>query len=546
MDIKIEREFCSNFKCCDVELSDLHALYEHLEMCHQDGDIRASAVPASGSASTYSAVSDFLQLPVSSSTPPPLLSAKLKTLLTRIPRDEVPPLSPTVSDSASSSASSASTPEPSSASSYGSSFPCSQKQIDYPSNHTRDKIYTPVTVPPTRRMEQPQPQMNAHALGWNVSAQPPFWSGYPSGLGYAYGGYGYYPPSAPNVPRLPPMHAPVYPQPDARASLHAIEFIDIDLVSPPTPPYPNESSPSTTLRSASWSFTGLPPPPAPPSPVLPGPSPSSAVPSPRTRVPSIAERRAAAGTAFVTVLRRRFFGRSIVVSRTEEHDVETTIGDLNGGAMDVDSEVVAVAPEAVGGGDKALEIEPMAAANETSQNESAPKKNKNKDEMTADNTLDPKSLAADDTPAPPHICPRTGKTIIYLGGKQKVYICPVPLCVKSYLNPGGLRYHREQGTCVMKGGKPCPRSTSPPVSDAATSSASAGSTATSATTSEATAPEIARRRPTRRCVRYYAPAPVVSASKKKAPAARSRKGAKAKASPPPADSDSDSTSDDSD
>ncbi|KAJ7212860.1 hypothetical protein B0H12DRAFT_1156179, partial [Mycena haematopus] len=48
------------------------------------------------------------------------------------------------------------------------------------------------------------------------------------------------------------------------------------------------------------------------------------------------------------------------------------------------------------------------------------------------------------------------KTPRYLHGKEKTYICPVPLCVKAYLNPGGLRYHASKGTCVMADGNPCP------------------------------------------------------------------------------------------
>ncbi|KAF7312729.1 C2H2-type domain-containing protein [Mycena indigotica] len=39
------------------------------------------------------------------------------------------------------------------------------------------------------------------------------------------------------------------------------------------------------------------------------------------------------------------------------------------------------------------------------------------------------------------------KVPIFLNGKEKTFVCPIPLCNKAYLNPNGLRYHLSKGKC---------------------------------------------------------------------------------------------------
>jgi len=34
--------------------------------------------------------------------------------------------------------------------------------------------------------------------------------------------------------------------------------------------------------------------------------------------------------------------------------------------------------------------------------------------------------------------------------REKAYRCPTPRCTKSYLNPNGLKYHLEKGTCKIE------------------------------------------------------------------------------------------------
>ncbi len=31
---RLEKEFCTNFTCCGIELEDLHSLMRHYEQCH--------------------------------------------------------------------------------------------------------------------------------------------------------------------------------------------------------------------------------------------------------------------------------------------------------------------------------------------------------------------------------------------------------------------------------------------------------------------------------------------------------------------------------
>ncbi|KAI0661892.1 hypothetical protein C8Q70DRAFT_1112811 [Cubamyces menziesii] len=39
-------------------------------------------------------------------------------------------------------------------------------------------------------------------------------------------------------------------------------------------------------------------------------------------------------------------------------------------------------------------------------------------------------------------------------GREKMYKCPYPGCTKSYLNPNGLKYHLEKGTCTNADERP--------------------------------------------------------------------------------------------
>ncbi|KAF8176102.1 hypothetical protein K438DRAFT_1846965 [Mycena galopus ATCC 62051] len=52
--------------------------------------------------------------------------------------------------------------------------------------------------------------------------------------------------------------------------------------------------------------------------------------------------------------------------------------------------------------------------------------------------------------------PIPAKAPTYLDGRIQ-YVCPVPLCVKTYQTLNGFRYHERQGTCVTKDGEPCTR-----------------------------------------------------------------------------------------
>ncbi|KAJ7471395.1 hypothetical protein B0H11DRAFT_2433281 [Mycena galericulata] len=468
MDIDIEREFCSDFKCCDVKLSDLHELFNHLETCHQGGDIFSA--PCSGPSSTYGAFSEFFQLPGCPSTSPLPTPKQSKSLFTRIPLQLVPPPSPTVSDSSSASSSSSSS-ESSSASASSSSESAasssySQKQINYPSIQTRDKIYTPVAIPPTLRLDQPQPQ--AGVVSWAIPAPSSFWAAYPNAMGY---GYGYYIPAV-NMPHLPPPpqpHAPVPLRPITRAPPPPnVEVIDVDVVASPPSALPHTSSDESAPAQSPSEISEAPPPP----PALDAEAahvrPSS--PRPREKTPSTADRRAA-GTALVTSLRRRFSSRPIVLPRTGSASSAPDIGGAGGDGMQIDSEVGGDVPEATrGGGDETLEIQNTRTENE-SQVPHVPKEHDNEPEeregSTEDANLDSAAPPAEETPdsEPPLLA----KPPLYLHGKEKTFVCPVPLCVKrsadfsvprltplqAYLNPGGLRYHARSGTCMMENGKPC-------------------------------------------------------------------------------------------
>ncbi|KAF9037732.1 hypothetical protein BJ165DRAFT_571631 [Panaeolus papilionaceus] len=49
--------------------------------------------------------------------------------------------------------------------------------------------------------------------------------------------------------------------------------------------------------------------------------------------------------------------------------------------------------------------------------------------------------------------PRVKSRSAALGGRkrEKMFKCPTPRCTKSYLNPNGLKYHLEKGTCKLEG-----------------------------------------------------------------------------------------------
>ncbi|KAG6834979.1 hypothetical protein H0H93_005953 [Arthromyces matolae] len=46
---------------------------------------------------------------------------------------------------------------------------------------------------------------------------------------------------------------------------------------------------------------------------------------------------------------------------------------------------------------------------------------------------------------------------------KKAYQCPTPGCTKSYLNPNGLKYHQEKGTCKIESPASSPSTTSSPL-----------------------------------------------------------------------------------
>ncbi|CAK5268126.1 unnamed protein product [Mycena citricolor] len=104
MECAAEREFCSNFKCCNVALPDMHALFDHFERFHPSGRVPSPIPFWDDYRPSASSVVDW-----------PLGTEECEDWA---PREEDPPLSPATSDcSLSSSASSASsstlsTPEP--------------------------------------------------------------------------------------------------------------------------------------------------------------------------------------------------------------------------------------------------------------------------------------------------------------------------------------------------------------------------------------------------------------------------------------------------
>ncbi|KAJ6561812.1 hypothetical protein B0H19DRAFT_88133 [Mycena capillaripes] len=553
-----EREFCSDFKCCDARLSDLHALYDHFETCHPGNDIcdLPFSVPCAGPSSSGT-FSEALEIPA------PPSSLRKKSLFTRVPLPPIPPVSPATSTFSSS----ASTPEPSSASSSSKpersdsrlssseSRPEKEKSssvfrhYEGPSVHTRDKIYTPVAVPATLRLE---PSPTPTPLSWSISTSGAI---YPGAYGY---GYFHYPTALP-VPHIPVRSASSGAPPN-------VEVIDIDQILPsPSPPH------ATSFPRVSTSPTVAPPPPSAP---LPAPAslpstplppalltPASALPAPpppppwqavsqvaasdpnsapeRPRSPPSAKGpckmapRARAEAAALTLanLRKRFIGSlcGIVAggeglsgirnegssapadalrraepigsgtddaarAETPGHDAKEASPE---DAMQVDgasatANTTVTAPEAdaevlsgAHGGDEALddaESHGLAEEVEVSQTRDALGEMQDEGSEQIDDPEDADVDAVEENGAESDSETTAGeqtltKPPLYLHGKEKIYVCPVPLCIKvsilslalssgatdvpqAYLNPNGLRYHAKHGTCVMENGNPCPSSLS--------------------------------------------------------------------------------------
>ncbi|KAJ7814420.1 hypothetical protein B0H14DRAFT_3747675 [Mycena olivaceomarginata] len=530
---ELERDFCSNFKCCYVKLSNLHALYDHIESWHPGCDISdlSFSVPCLDP-SASGAFSDVLQIPA-----PPSCPSKLKSLFTRVPLPPIPPISPI--ESASFCASLSSTPEPSSAfaSQYSpqslpnpiptSSGPFPEKNHpDTLPSPSRDKLYTPVALPPTLRMAPQAP------FSWPVPAPA---ASYPEATGHGYGyGYYYYP-VAPSVPHVAvPARAPGSGVPPN------VEVIDVDLIPSPRPSSPSAAAPLlaesaqragalsiSTLPSAplhavlqvrrrlhrilAWQFQScrcllhlhLPrhrqvvllrgpkstPPPLQPPPQCPA------------RSPPKRHRDAVAALA----LRNSLFGGSMRADVSSDASPAAP-GEDNGVLRRTGGED-ATDPSRCGDALVEGEIALGDARAFTNSSDAA--------------GMEGGAVVESDT---------TAKPVLFLHGKQKTYVCPVPLCVKAYLNPGGLRYHAKHGTCVDENGKPCPTSLS--LTNVAIMSwpASAGATVNPAvTTSEALRPVAAsprtpRRRPMRQSARLASAASEATAH----PTTRARANVKAK------------------
>ncbi|KAJ7340876.1 hypothetical protein DFH08DRAFT_1013082 [Mycena albidolilacea] len=550
---ELERDFCSNFKCCHVKLPNLHALYDHIESCHPGCDISdlSFSVPCL-EPSASGAFSDVLQIPA-----PPSCPSKLKSLFTRVPLPPIPPISPV--ESVSFCASLSSTPEPSSAfasqyspQSLHNSIPTSSGAFpekthpDKLPSPTRDKLYTPVALPPTLRMAPQAP------FSWPVPAPAAY---YPEATGHGYGyGYCYYP-VAPSVPHVAvPARAPGSGVPPN------VEVIDVDLIPSPRPSFPSaapslpaasaqragalsistlpsallhavvspcsarstaapmptssaSASPPSTPHS-SVAISVLPPLPASPSsPLLPSSGSASwsqvaaaaaaaaSTPEPARSPP----KRHRDAVAALLALRNSLFGGSM----RADFSSDVSPAAPGEGVMQVDGGSAAVADmtaledngvlRRTGGEDATV---PSRCGDALVEGEIALGNGSDAAGMEGGAVLE------SDT---------TAKPALYLHGKQKTYVCPVPLCVKAYLNPGGLRYHAKHGTCVDENGKPCPTSLS--LTNAAIMSwpASAGATVSpAATMSEALRPVAAsprtpRRRPMRQSARLASAASVAAA-----------------------------------
>ncbi|KAJ7157652.1 hypothetical protein C8R43DRAFT_949018 [Mycena crocata] len=482
MDIETEREFCSNFSCCDMKLSDLHELFDHLENYHEGSELAnlPFAAPCSGSSTAFS---EFFQLPVYPATPPPPLppplplSSRKKHLFTRVPLPTIPPVSPTASESSISSSVSAS-PSPTSSDS-------GSDASSYPSAQTRDKIYTPVAIPPTLRMDQSK----EGALPCNLLTPPSYLSTYTDALGpsYLYGD-AYRPPPALVVPLLMPLitHTPIPLRPQQRCVPPHAEVIDVDLIpSPSAPPHADpEALPLT--RATLVAATPLPASsPAPPPPVA-----DAAIVESDSERPRSPPAKRHCGADFparnpapfcLTSLRRRFPGRSIVARRTRGANALSAlseavpapltptvfeastsgVGEVEMGFSVIDAPMLEDCE-----GDKVLVSETESPTEEAPALLSA-EEHENKTEAL-EKIEDPQvdsEWPVDDADLDPNIVPSTPPPIssfvkppLYLKGREKLFVCPIPECIKAYLNPNGLIYHAKKGTCVMENGDPCPQS----------------------------------------------------------------------------------------
>ncbi|KAJ7025774.1 hypothetical protein C8F04DRAFT_128977 [Mycena alexandri] len=532
--LRIEREFCSNFKCCDAKFSDLHALFDHLENCHGSSDLDDLAFLDPSSTGTFA-------LPSS--------SRKLKNLFTRVPLPPIPPLSPITSDSSSVStlepfsvsssdseispahrcpkprsvivpgvspdgprvcaaqastsdikqprtpAAAVSTPGASPANSApAKSLPPAAKHFMAPSFLAREDIYTPVAVPPTLRLEQPQDS----ASSWGILTPSSFYLS--PALGY-YPLYRTVPVPAP-TPVLP--HVPIPGR--AQGVPQNVEVIDVDKLStPPPPPRAGPSSAFPTVATTSWipppSPARFPPPPSLPTPISLGDSDSAitcvlAGPTPAVRQSCDAAtlaRASAAAASTLASLRHRFFSTPYplpvnnvsVPAPTDSNDAarEEQVDDDAMGMVGVEistpeeAQVVGSAAAAgatvsegeealVGAGDededKAPNVENDASVDddERSQTEAeaedALKEKAGEVSGGMDEDLDDSDEEAESVDEVRKI----PKPTLYLNDRPKLFVCPVPLCIKSYLNSNGLRYHAKKGTCVMENGKPCDSSLS--------------------------------------------------------------------------------------
>ncbi|KAJ6512646.1 hypothetical protein C8R45DRAFT_324700 [Mycena sanguinolenta] len=487
MDIhEMERDFCSNFKCCHVKLSNLHALFDHLNSCHPGSDINdlSFSVPCLGTST-----SDVMQIPA-----PPSSPRKLKSLFTRVPLPPIPPFSPIDSDSLCTSLSSppqqlssaSSSNSQSSQHSMSNSGACSSAHAPAPrpenspttsippatsvppptpSMLTRDRIYTPVAIPWTLRPDPSQ------AMTWRVSAPTAF---YPEAAGYGYG-YCYFP----AIPIIPHVPVPPAPAPKAGAPSNP-EIIDVDLIPSPQPtprpsaaPLPDASASALPSPSPSVVSSGASAPPASASSRAPPPPPSQSSPSARDLLLQAGKGRITSANS----------GSTNPASATLMEVVETTANRDDAGCKQ--APVAAAVPAlhedttlggGASGGDMASHT-PEDGANTISGQMSDAQDLK---DDSSDDTVE-----ADTTPN----SPIPTKAPRYLHGKEKIYVCPIPLCVKAYLNPNGLRYHALKGTCVKEDGTRCPTSLSISHDSFISWPASAGETVSpSATTSEALSP----------------------------------------------------------
>ncbi|KAJ6507707.1 hypothetical protein C8R47DRAFT_55547 [Mycena vitilis] len=519
-----EREFCSNFKCCDVKLSDLHALFDHLENCHPGSDICDLSFSVPSGPSSTGAVSDVLQIPA-----PPASSRKLKSLFTRVPLPPIPPVSPVTSDSSWSSIPEP-PPTPASRPEKPPPPPCVSRYVQGPSAITRDKIYTPVAVPSTLRMDQPPTP-----LSWSVAAPAAF---YPEAMGYGYG-YFYYPasPPAPHIPVPIPVRAPA---PSIPAN---VEIIDVDLISSPpraattfslpgtsVPPTGARSAPtfaplrtlaparpsaplytstslspaSTSAQASSSTFSSLstsasaPPPPlstpasALPSLALPLPpttpfsqattaNPDSSL-SPLPQPRNISESPAPS----INALRNCFFGSArVLASGSRQGDFAIADGQNEDAACTADAvmldgvvgaaadtSVLAACDECEARGGSVdfgvvLDVVESRGPAEASKNQDSRTEERDDNEGSEHMNEDVEVVVMQDGGEFESIqdAQILTKPALYLNGREKSFVCPTPLCVKAYLNPGGLRYHARQGTCVMENGQPCPSPLSPSLVD---------------------------------------------------------------------------------